>query len=96
MFGPGLVASFGGRAFLEEGSLGEVGLRLIVWCGGLNRNGSHRFMCLNAWPIEDDTVRRCGLIGIGVALLEEVCPCGLRGFRCSVRPHLHSLLPLAD
>jgi hypothetical protein len=53
-------------------------------------------MCLNAWPIEDDTVRRCGLIGIGVALLEEVCPCGLRGFRCSVRPHLHSLLPLAD
>jgi hypothetical protein len=55
MFGPGLVASFGGRAFLEEGSLGEVGLRLIVWCGGLNRNGSHRFMCLNAWPTGNGT-----------------------------------------
>jgi hypothetical protein len=30
---------------------------------------------LNAWPIESSTVRRCGLVGVGVALLEEVCHC---------------------
>jgi hypothetical protein len=28
------------------------------------------FICL---AIESDTIRRCGLIGEGVALLEEVC-----------------------
>ena len=25
-----------------------------------------------AWPMESDTIRRCGLIGIGMALLKEV------------------------
>jgi hypothetical protein len=30
-------------------------------CGGLNMSG---------------TVWRCGLVGVGVALLEEVCHCG--------------------
>ena len=29
-------------------------------------------MCLNDWPIGDDLIGRCGLIGVGVALLEEV------------------------
>jgi hypothetical protein len=29
-----------------------------------------------AWPIESDTIRRCGLVGIGVALLKEVSHCG--------------------
>ena len=42
-------------------------------CGGLNRYGFHRFMCLNAWPIRSGTIRKCGLVGVGVALLEEVC-----------------------
>jgi hypothetical protein len=42
-----------------------------VICGGLNRNGSHRLMSLNAWP-----TGRCGLVRIGMALLEEVCHSG--------------------
>ena len=42
-------------------------------CGGLNRFGPHRLMCLNAWLIENDTTRICGLFGVGVALLEGVC-----------------------
>ena len=37
-------------------------------CGGLNGNGPHRFMCVNAWPIGSGTIMRCGLI-------EEVCHC---------------------
>jgi hypothetical protein len=43
-------------------------------CGDLNRYGHHRLMCVNAWPLGSDTIRRCGL-GVGVALLEEVCHC---------------------
>jgi hypothetical protein len=38
----------------------------------LNRYGPHRFTGLNGWPIESDTIRRYGLIGIDVMLLEEV------------------------
>ena len=34
-------------------------------CGGLNMLGPGR-----------GTIRRCGLVGVGVALLEEVCHCG--------------------
>ena len=45
-------------------------------CRGLNRFGLHRLMCLNAWPTGSDTIMRCGLVGIGVALAEEVCQCG--------------------
>lgn len=30
-------------------------------------------MCLNAWPIGSGTIRRCGPVGVGVALLKEVC-----------------------
>jgi hypothetical protein len=29
-----------------------------------------------AWPIGSSTIRRCGHVGIGVALMEEVCHCG--------------------
>jgi hypothetical protein len=25
-----------------------------------------------AWPMRSDTIKRCGIVGIGVALLEEV------------------------
>jgi hypothetical protein len=34
-------------------------------CDGLNRFGSHRFMCLNAWLTGNGTIG-------GVALLEKV------------------------
>jgi hypothetical protein len=27
------------------------------------------------WPMENGPIRRCGLVGIGLALLEEVSPC---------------------
>ena len=42
----------------------------IIVCAGLNRYGSHRLLCLNAWPVGRDTTRRCGLVGVGVPLLE--------------------------
>ena len=42
----------------------------------LNKNGAHRLMCFNVWPIGGGTIRRYGLVGVGVALLEEVCHCG--------------------
>ena len=45
-------------------------------CGGLNRFGLHRLIYLSAWPIGSGTTRRCGSVGVGVALLEEVCHCG--------------------
>jgi len=44
----------------------------LGYCGGLDRYGSHRFMCLNAWPTGSGNIRRCGLVGIDVALFEEV------------------------
>ena len=37
----------------------------MPWCGG--------FDC--AWPMGSETIRRCGLVGVGVAFLEEVCHC---------------------
>ena len=39
-------------------------------------------MCLNVWLIGSVTIRRCGLVGLGVVLLEEVCHCG--GRLCSL------------
>jgi hypothetical protein len=39
-------------------------------------------MGLNAWPTGSGTIRRCGFVGVGVALLEEVCHCGM-GFEVS-------------
>jgi hypothetical protein len=51
--------------------------------GVLKMNGLHRLMCLNACPIGTRlhrlmclnvcTTRRCGLVRVGVVLLEEVC-----------------------
>ena len=41
----------------------------MVECGSLNENGTHGLL-------GNGTVRRCGLIGVGVALLEELCHCG--------------------
>ena len=36
----------------------------------------HRLiMCLNAWPIGSGTIRRCDLVGAGMALLEEAHHC---------------------
>ena len=43
--------------------------------GGLNGYGPHRLICLNAWPIRSGTIRRCGLVGVDVAL-EKLCHCG--------------------
>jgi hypothetical protein len=54
-------------------------------CGGLNRNGPHRLKCLNSWPTGNGTIRRCGLGGVGVALLEEVCHCGGGALKCHMR-----------
>ena len=39
--------------------------------GGLNKNGPHTLMCLNTWPIGSGTIRRYGLVGVSVALLEK-------------------------
>ena len=54
-------------------------------CGGLSKNDPHRLMCLNIWPIGNSTIRKCGLVRVGVALLEEICYCGveLGGLTCS-------------
>ena len=38
-------------------------------CGSLNRYGPHKLLCLKAWLIGSGTVRRCSLVGVGVALL---------------------------
>jgi hypothetical protein len=46
---------------------------------GYSRKQKHSFSvwCLEYdWPRGSGTIRRCGLIGGGVALLEEVCHCG--------------------
>lgn len=38
-------------------------------CGGLNVFGPHKLT-------GNGTIRRCGFAGIGMTLLEQVCPCG--------------------
>jgi hypothetical protein len=48
---------------------------IIPRCGSFSRFDPHTFMCLSAWPTGSGTIRRCGLAGVGVALLEEVCYC---------------------
>ena len=50
----------------------------LGYCGGLNRYGPHRLICLNAWPIGSGAVRRCDLVGKAMALMMEVCHCGGR------------------
>jgi hypothetical protein len=39
-------------------------------CGGLNENGSHRLL-------GSGTFRKCGFVGVGVALMEGVCHGGV-------------------
>jgi hypothetical protein len=42
-------------------------------CTGLNMFGPHRLMCVNVWPTGSGTIRRWGLVEVGVAILEELC-----------------------
>ena len=37
-------------------------------CGVLNSFGFHRLGHLNAWTIGSGSIRRCGLLGVGVSL----------------------------
>ena len=41
-------------------------------CGAVNRYGALTLMC-ECLAHGSGTIRRCGLVGVGVALLEEVC-----------------------
>jgi hypothetical protein len=50
----------------------------VAVSGALSKYGLHRLMCVNAWPMGSGTIRRCGFVGVCVALLEEVCHCGGR------------------
>ena len=36
----------------------------------MNRNVPYRCMSLNVWSKESGTIKRCGLVGVGVSLLE--------------------------
>ena len=45
-------------------------------CGGLNWNGPCTLKYLNAWLTGSGTIRSRGLVGVEVALLEEVCHYG--------------------
>ena len=47
-----------------------------MYFSGLNKSGLHR-------PIRSGTIRKCGIVGVGVALLQVVCHLGgeLWGFR---------------
>jgi hypothetical protein len=49
-------------------------------------------ICLNAWPKGSDTIERQSFVGGGMALLEEVCPCGM-GWEVSYAPVTPSLAP---
>jgi hypothetical protein len=44
----------------------------IVW---IEKTPPHRLMYLNACPTGSGTIKRCGLLGVGVALLEEMYHC---------------------
>ena len=48
----------------------------LFTCGALSRNGQHRLIYLNVWPIGNHIFRRYGLLEIGVVFLEKVCHCG--------------------
>jgi hypothetical protein len=38
--------------------------------GGLNKNGSLRLTSVNVWPIQNVTIKRCGLVRGSVSLWE--------------------------
>lgn len=44
----------------------------LTQCVGLNKNGLHRVMCLNVWSSGNGTISRYSLVGVSLALLEEV------------------------
>ena len=44
---------------------------MVGWHGSLKAISSHKV-------IEDGTSGRCGLVGVAMSLLEEVCHCGDR------------------
>jgi hypothetical protein len=70
----------GGHSETEMVSLATFPVRTdwaLGCCGAMNRNQLHRLLCLNAWLRGSDTTRRCGLVEVGVALLEEVCHWGM-------------------
>ena len=49
---------------------------LLCICGGLKRYDPHRLMCVIAWHIGKGTLRRDGLVGVHVTLLDGVWKCG--------------------
>lgn len=61
--------------------LEHVPLQWHPTCGDLDWNVPHRPMCLNTWPMESGAIRKRGLVGVGVAMLEWVWPCGV-GVAC--------------
>ena len=75
----------------EKADAGGYQVQGLPWCGGLNKNGPHRLIYLNACSLIGETVlgriRRCGLIG-GVLSL-RVC---LEVLKAHIRPSL-SLSP---
>lgn len=45
----------------------------------------YRLMCANAWSMGSSTIRRCGLVGAGVALVGEVVTVGVSFEICYVQ-----------
>ena len=64
-------------SFFPGSPLSLISKAVIInrWCSGLKRFGAHRFMCLNGWPMGNGMIRKYSLVGVGVALFEEVCYC---------------------
>jgi hypothetical protein len=59
-------------------------------CGSLNRNEPDKLKCLNTRSRGSGTIRRCGLLGRGVAFLKEACHCH---FLLPVDPDVELLAP---
>ena len=79
--GAGKLARFpvpGMRSLLQSGP--QADLKSFCYhqgpCGSLNRYGPLGLMCLNDRLTASGTIRSCGLVGVGVILVEEVCHCG--------------------
>ena len=50
-------------------------------------------MCLDSWCIGSGTIRRCGLVGVGVDLVEEVSVTKKWALRSQKLKTIHFLLP---
>jgi hypothetical protein len=59
----------------------------------VDKNSPYRLIDLNAWLPESGTIRRCGLVGVGVAFLEEIRHWGV-GFEVSDAQAKPSVSPL--